>query len=327
MRFSEIIGNKDSVRRLRESVVYDRVFHSYIIDGADGIGKKRLAYTFAQALLCQNPEASGEPCQECPACRKTAERVHGDIHFITWDGKSIKDEQIEAIQEILFSKPFDGNKSIIIIEKADTMTDRAQNRLLKTLEEPGESLLIILLTEKISDILPTIVSRSVVVRMKPVPGEEILKYLINNEKTEINKAEVASAYANGSPGRALCLINDESFAVKRSRGIELAKGLVDKRSIAEFMNLLKNDIEYKDRILELLEIISFWYRDVLLIKQGMDSGLLLNRDEADEIRLYSKRLSLHKTVRIIAGIEDAKHRISANISIKFILENLYLDVK
>ncbi len=326
MKFSDFVGNRDVINRLKNQVRFEKTFHSYIFDGADGIGKKRLAYTLAQAILCRHLSEGGEPCGVCNACKKVLSQNHGDIHYITTDGSSIKDEQVEEMQQILFSKPFDADRTILIIDDADTMTQRAQNRLLKTLEEPAGSVTVMLLTKKISDVLPTIVSRSAVIRLKPVDRELIKDFLIKQIGVAGHEAQIAAAYSYGSPGRAVRLINDESFISKRESSIECACGLIEKKSLLEFAQLFEEYNTSKENILDFLEMMSFWYRDLLLISQNMDESLLMNCDKRERLRELSKKTNLKQVCKILEQLEKTKYDIMMNVNINYALKNMYLEI-
>lgn len=325
MRFSEFIGNKDAADRLRKQICNNKTFHAYIFDGAEGIGKRRLAYTFAQGLMCKN-STGGEPCQICDACKKVVSGNHGDIHYITTDGSSIKDEQIEALQEILFSKPFDGDRTVLIIDKADTMTVRAQNRLLKTLEEPVGGVTIILLTEKISELLPTITSRSIVIRLRPAEKEEIKGFLLRETGTDEISAELAAAYSWGCPGKGKRLLEEEDFKARRARSIISAKAMVEKGTLAEFMATLGEDISGKETALEFMEMMSYWYKDVLFIASGMEKDHIVNQDHYEDLVEFYKKTNLKKICRILEKLEETKYDIMMNVSINYALKNMYLEI-
>lgn len=326
MRFSDFLGNEEVVSKLQERAVSGRPFHAYIFEGAEGTGKKTLAYTFAQTLICENPDVNGEPCHECSACRKLMSGNHSDIHYIEPGERSIKDEQIVALQEVLLSKPYDGNRTVVIIDRADTITERAQNRLLKTLEEPEPSVVIILLTEKISDILPTIVSRSAVVRLKPVDSRDISEYLVNQYGFDKESAETAATYSYGSPGKAIRLLKEENLAEQRKKSIECACGLVEKRTPAEFMKLFETLEQHQENLLEVLDMMSFWYRDLMLISQNADRSLIMNIDYEDRLRAFEKKVSVEKICRAIEKIEDAKYDVLMNMNTGYVLKNMFFEI-
>lgn len=326
MRFSEFLGNEEVVSKLQERAVSGRPFHAYIFEGAEGIGKKTLAYTFAQTLICENPDPDGEPCQECSACRKLLSGNHSDIHYIAPDGRSIKDDQITALQEVLLSKPYDGNRTVVIIDKADTITERAQNRLLKTLEEPEPTVIIILLTEKISDLLPTIVSRSAVIRLKPVDSRDIAEFMIDHYGFDSDSASVAATYSYGSPGKAIRLLREEDLTVQRRRSMDCACGLLEKRTPAEFIKLFEEGEQTQERMLETLDMMIFWYRDLLLLSQNAEMGLIMNIDHIDRLRTFGRKVSVEKICRAIEKLEDAKYDILMNMNTDYVLKNLYFEI-
>ncbi len=325
MRFSEFTGNRESVMRLKERIREGTSFHAYLIDGPEGVGKRRLAYTAAQTMMCENPR-DGEPCGECPACRKVMGGNHADLHYITTDGSSIKDEQIEGIQGILFSKPFDGDHTILIIDKADTMTPRAQNRLLKTLEEPARTVSVFLLTEKRSDILPTIVSRSVIIRLGPVEAEEIRQFLIGSCGANEKDAEIAAVCSGGCPGRAVRLLQDEDFQQRRERSIACAKALAEAGSLPEFMQTLEEDLGDKEESLAFLDMVLLWYRDLLLLSLEAGEGIM-NRDRAEELDAAGKKVSRKQILRTLQELENAKQDIRMNANRGYVIRNMYLKIR
>ena len=325
MRFSEIVGNREGAEHLKKQVQGGHPFHAYIFDGAEGIGKRRLAYTFAQALVCREA-VNGEPCGKCDACKKAESGNHGDIHYITSDGSSVKDEQLEAMQEVFASKPFDSDKSILIIDKADTMTTRAQNRMLKTLEEPGESTIIIMLTERISEMLPTIVSRSLVIKMKPANMEEIKAFLVNESGADEEAVEIAAAYSYGCPGKGLRLLKDEEFRRRREKSIECSCLLLEKKTMSEFVQLINEMELQKEDALELLDMMSFWFRDLMLISQGVGSEYIMNRDYIDRLAEQCKKTGIKKICKAIEKIEEGKYDIMMNLSTIRALKNIYLEI-
>ena len=325
MRFSEIVGNRDGAERLRNQIRNGRPFHAYIFEGADGIGKRRLAYTFAQALLCRNPQ-EGEPCEKCTACKKAVSGNHADIHYIAPDGITINDEVLEEVQEILYSKPFDGNKNILIIDKADTMTARAQNRLLKIVEEPGESAVIIFLTEKINRMLPTIVSRSIVVKLKPADREEIREFLMRETGADEASAEIAASYSYGRAGKGIRILRDEEFKIRRKKSIECACGMLEKKTLAEFQQLLNENVSDRESALEFLEMMTCWYRDLMLISQGMGEEYIMNRDYMESLTEFCKKTDLKKICRALEKLEEAKYDIMVYVNVNFVLTNMYLEI-
>lgn len=361
MKFSEFIGNKDSVERLRRQAKEKRPFHAYIFEGGDGVGKKTLAYTFAQALFCE--EGGEEPCGVCPACRKVESGNHTDIVPVRPDGNSIKKEQIDAIWPSFYSKPFEASKIIVIIEKAETITVAQQNKMLKTFEEPGESLIMILLTENTAELLPTIVSRAQIVRLKPVSRSEIEDFLVSDRGAAREDAIVAAAYSGGSPGKAVSLLEDGIFKEKRRLSIDCATALSGAKTTAEFYSKIEAYTKFSEegekeaikaekaqkadkkgkiqgelkeeksdktprtkKVLdgELLDMVENWFRDLLLMSEGVEENIL-NRDCADLLAAEARKLSKGKIYHIIEEIEAAKVEIQRNGTRAYVWKNLFLE--
>lgn len=162
MYFKEQSDNYNLISRLEHVVKNDKISHAYIFEGSNCIDKKSFAESFVKGILCH--KKTGENCGECSNCDKIDHENHEDIIYISANGNSIKDADIVGMQDRLKTKPF-GDRNIVIIEDSDTMTLRAQNRLLKTLEEPPGNSVIILLSENMENLVQTIQSRCVKYRI------------------------------------------------------------------------------------------------------------------------------------------------------------------
>lgn len=151
------------VQRISHAISMGNISHAYIIEGDRCIDKMAFAKNFAKAILClQEP---GKGCDVCVNCRKIEHDNYEDLYTVCADDLSLKDAAISALQEKLKNKPTGGMRNIAIIDDADTMTIRAQNRLLKTLEEPNAGTVIILLSENTENLLQTITSRCIIYRL------------------------------------------------------------------------------------------------------------------------------------------------------------------
>jgi DNA polymerase III delta prime subunit len=197
MILNDIGGNEKLIEKLRYISSSGNLSHAYILEGDACIDKLLVANCFVKAILCEK----GTGCQECPTCRKIEHGNHEDIIYLEADGKSIKDEAVEALQARLKKKPFFGDRNIAIIKDADTMTARAQNRLLKTLEEPPRGTIIILLSNNIENLVQTILSRCVTYRINPFEtteykeikhqAQKLVEMLLKNKPFYLLKARLA----------------------------------------------------------------------------------------------------------------------------------------
>lgn len=198
MILKEIDCNDKLIERLRYLSTSGNLSHAYIFEGDSCIDKVLLVNCFIKAILCK--QNKGQGCENCLICHKINHSNHEDIIYVEADGKSIKDEAIEELQTRLNKKPFFGDRNIAVIKNADTMTIRAQNRLLKTLEEPPLGTIIILLSENVENLVQTILSRCVVFRVNAFETLEygeikqqaqlLIRMLLNKEPFYLVKLKV-----------------------------------------------------------------------------------------------------------------------------------------
>lgn len=163
--FEEIRGNTPLVEQLRRSAASGRSSHAYLFLGGAGAGKRLIANTFAKALQC---EGEKRPCDSCKSCHAFNHGNHPDVIYFQplKNGKTYTIEDVrEQLLETVDLKPFQYEKKIYIIEKADTLNIQSQNALLKTLEEPPAHAVFLLLAERAEAFLPTILSRVVVMKI------------------------------------------------------------------------------------------------------------------------------------------------------------------
>ena len=189
MNLTGFEGNEKLIQRLIATIRNQTLSHAYIFEGEAALDKVAFAKAFIKAILCK--ENPGIGCEDCTVCRKINHDNYEDLIFVEADGSSLKDEAIEKLQERLKTKPY-GERNIAVINDADTMTLRAQNRLLKTLEEPASGTIIILLSENIENLTNTILSRCVKFRLNYY-GRESYEGLLDKA------AEVADLLMRGVP--------------------------------------------------------------------------------------------------------------------------------
>ena len=155
--FKNLVGNENNKYILKETITKGNILHSYMFFGNEGIGKKIFALEFAKMILCENQKNS--PCEKCKSCIEFDSNNNPDFFFIEPDGNSIKIDQIRNMQKGMLEKPIISSKKVYIINNAETMTKESQNCLLKTLEEPQEYVVIILIVSDENSMLSTIKSR------------------------------------------------------------------------------------------------------------------------------------------------------------------------
>ena len=214
--FADIIDQKQMKDHMQHALETSKVSHAYIISGENGSGKEFIARVFAKALLCEHRlENNGmiESCNECPSCIKALSGNHPDIITLTHEkpGSIGVDDIRHGLRDDVVIRPYESNRKIYIIPEGEKMTPAAQNALLKTLEEPPSYIVIIILTNNLNAFLPTIISRCIVLPMKPAKDDSIKKYLMENCHVVDYKAMLCASFARGNVGKALDLASNEKF--------------------------------------------------------------------------------------------------------------------
>lgn len=325
--FRDIVGQEQLKEHLQNAIEQNKVSHTYIINGERNSGKEFIAKVFAMALQCQERK-NGEPCQECHSCRQALSGNHPDIIFVSHEKPNVigVDDIRTQINGDVAIKPYSSPKKIYIMNEGEKMTVQAQNALLKTLEEPPEYALILILTTNPETLLPTILSRCVVLNMKPVRDELVKKFLIKEMEIPDYKADVCVAFARGNVGKARLLAKSEEFDKVKDEALILLRNIND-MEIHEIVAAIKKITEYQFDVNDYLDILSIWYRDVLLYKATRDVNGLIFREEIQYIRKVADKSTYEGIERIIEALEKSKQRLSANVNFDLTMELLLLTIK
>lgn len=324
--FRNIIGQEQIKEHFHNALYSKKISHAYIIHGEKLSGKEYIAKVFSMALQCE--KAGTEPCNECRSCKQTMSKNQPDIIYVTHEKpNTISVEDIRAqVNNDVAIKPYSSNYKVYIINEADKMTVQAQNALLKTLEEPPGYAVILLLVSNMQALLPTILSRCVILNMKPVSDELVKKYLMEDLRIPDYKAEVCVAFARGNIGKAKSLASSEEFDNVKNEALALVKYVHD-MELQEIIQAIRKINEYKLEISDYLDIMAIWYRDVLLFKATKDANHLVFREEIQTIRKAAARCSYEGIENIIHSLEKAKRRLEANVNFELAMELLFLDIK
>lgn len=324
--FSDIIGQEQIKEHLTNALSTGKISHAYIINGEKSSGKEFIARVFAMALQCE--KGGTEPCQECHSCKQALSDNHPDIIRVMHEKpNTISVDDIRAqVNNDVGIKPYSGPHKVYIINEAEKMTVQAQNAILKTLEEPPEYAVILLLTTNVNSLLPTILSRCVVLNMKPVSDELVKKYLMEQLQVPDYKAEVCVSFARGNIGKAKALASSEDFENVKTEAISLLKYIKD-MELNEIIAAVKKVNEYKLEVSDYLDICAIWYRDLLLFKATNDVNHLVFREEIQALRTAAKRSSYEGIENILKALETAKKRLDANVNFELTMELLMLTIQ
>lgn len=324
--FHDIIGQQQIKEHLQNALSTGKVSHAYIINGEKSSGKEFIAKVFAMALQCE--KGTSEPCQECHSCHQALSGNHPDIIFVTHEkpnSVSVDDIRTQINGDVSI-KPYSRPYKVYIVNEAEKMTVQAQNAILKTLEEPPEYVVILLLTTNVNAMLPTILSRCVVLNMKPVADELVRGFLMRQMMVPDYKAEICVAFARGNIGKAKALASSEDFENVKSEALSLLK-YINEMELSEIIAAIKKINEYKLEINDYLDIFSVWYRDVLLFKATSDINHLVFREEIQTLRRTAQRSSYEGIERIIEALDTAKRRLDANVNFELTMELLILTIQ
>lgn len=325
-KFTDVIGQEQIKEHLQNAISINKVSHAYILNGERGSGKEYIAKVFSATLQCEKGEI--EPCMECHSCKQTVSGNQPDIIFVSHEKpNTISVEDIRAqINNDIVIKPYSSPRKIYIINEGEKMTVQAQNALLKTLEEPPEYAVILILTANVDTLLPTILSRCVVLNMKPVPDDKIKKFLMEELEIPDYKANICVAFARGNIGKAKMLALSEDFDKVKEEAVTLVKYIND-MEISEIVKAIKKISEYKFDVTDYLDILMVWYRDVLLFKATKDANSLIFKDELQSIRKTADRSTYEGIETIVKALAQAKRRLDANVNFDLTMELLLLTIQ
>ena len=253
MSFDSIIGNEENKKVLHNAVTNKNIVHSYLFYGADGIGKKIFAKEFAKMILCNGEDI--KPCNNCKSCIEFDSNNNPDFFLIEPDGNSIKIDQIRQMQKSVLEKPIESSKKVYIIDNCHLMTKEAQNCMLKTLEEPQEYIVIILISSNENSILPTVKSRCTKIYFKELDDSEIFKYIGNNYEGTLLENDLIKL-CGGSIAKADFIVNKVQL-LNQIKDFILAIERTNKLVFMQKNQLLYDNKEDINLILDYIYILLF----------------------------------------------------------------------
>ena len=299
MNFNEILGNNKIKQDLQEIIDNNTISHSYMFVGIDGIGKKLIAKEFARKILCLNKQ--NQNCATCDSCIKFNSGNNPDFLEIFPDGNSIKIAQMREMQEKVYQKPIVSDKKVFIIDQVEKMTEEAQNSLLKTLEEPPEYMVIILITSNENKLLNTVKSRCIRINFTGLSKQDITKYA-GAHQINISSQNLLEM-CGGSIGK-LEKINEN---IDDYNSLELATNkLIDGKlkNVVEEMNCFNILYESKEIIQDLLD-----YMTVLIY-----------------LHISKEKDYRPKFLNTIKLIEETKQRLNSNTNYDMSIDNLLFKI-
>lgn len=285
--------------------------HAYLLIGPKGVGKSEIALEITALLFCETKGNEKEsPCGVCPSCVKMRSSHHPDFQVIeALDGETIKIEQIRELLNRVALRPFWAAKKVFVIKNIEQLTSEAANALLKTLEEPTSSTLLLLTTSVFSKVLDTIKSRCHWIYFHPLSQRHLQESLMRSQELDASKAQVVSFLAGGSLRKASGLLT--------KGGLDRRDEVIDRFIFAlEKESFLKKIIGEKERMREFLDILLSWIRDAFFLKAGMGKRFLGHVDRLDDLNRFHAQLSFEQLVALNREVVKTYALLMENFNMK-----------
>lgn len=322
MGFAGILGQERPVSLLKRAIEIDRLPHALLFTGPKGVGRFLTAITVAKALNCLN-RVKGDCCDRCPACGKIAKSIHPDVHLVTPEGATVKIDQIRTLTREAPLKPYEGRGKVFILDQAETMTEQAQNALLKTLEEPPRATFLILIAPEASALLPPIVSRCSQIRFAPLPEGAIVTRL-REQGCEEGEATLLASLAGGSLGRAQELRKSPLAEVWDLVGQVFA--FPPGRTVP-VLELTEQVLHQKETVLLFLEALLVWCRDLMVSKVTGHQELLVYRNREAVLRGQSESLALRQLLAMYRTVKQTLDGLGRYANPRLSLEVMFLTLR
>jgi len=318
-----IIGQEKAISYLNKIIKDDKISNSFLFFGPAGVGKMSAARWFAKKLNCLSEKEEDKPCGKCSSCSKIEKNIHPDICVISPDGASIKIEQTRAILDGVLFRPFEAKYKVYIIEDAETLTDAACSQMLKILEEPPRYMAIILVISDVSNMPATVLSRCQRVPFNYISAKLIKSHIEKNFEFEPDKIASLAKLSGGSLGRAVSFINDKHFWEVRQYALNLASNFIN-MDYAEALKQAEQVEGFKGSEELILEFLTDWFRDIMVLKETKDFNTVINCDMREELEKSAGEYTVWHIKKIIRNILEAKRLLKRNVNKKIIFNNLFL---
>jgi len=325
-----VIGHQWAIDLLQKHIQTEQMRHAYLLLGPESLGKTTLALRFAQALNCLQPVFHDEPCGHCIPCRQIEDGNFPDVRLIRPETTSeeVKVDEVRDLSRWLALSPYQSKWRIAILADFHQANEHAANALLKTLEEPGGNALLLLTAHSAEDLLPTIVSRCEVLKLRPVPVDELCQSLLERGLDE-EDVRLYARISGGFPGKAITLLEDSEAAEHRKQRLEehallLTSNRAERSDYASKMSRFHKEAWVVRG--EVLETLAYWqllWRDVMLINSGANVAIQ-NQDLREIIDQLTLQVSVTDTLSILKKIHQTGDAVQRNANIRLALESLLL---
>lgn len=321
-----MLGHDWAVKLLQNHLRHGRIRHAYLFTGPQGLGRRTLALKLAQGINCQQPRSPGMPCGVCRSCRLIERMEHPDLTIIQADriGGNLKVDQIRELQHRLSLSPYESKYRVALLLRFEEANPNAANALLKTLEEPPPHVIMMLTSQDAQGLLPTIVSRCDLIRLRSLPVNTLAKGLETRLGLPADKANLLAHISAGRPGVAFSLHQDPDLSAQRQTWLEEHQRLLsaNRAERFEFAEGLATDREAQG---DFIQAWSSYWRDVLLVASG-SAVSVTNLDWKPAIVTLANQLGPSKAAQTLTALDHASSLLSQNANPRLTLEVLMLDL-
>ena len=315
-----VYGHRLVANSLLQAVTSQQIPQALLITGPPKVGKTTMAQAFAMTINCLTDHP---PCGQCQSCRKIQGHNHPDVMLFDDTTESLKIEQVRELQRNLVLKPIESHYKLAIFSQFERATLPAANALLKTLEEPPRHAILILTAHQAINLLPTIVSRCQVIKLKPIPGPAIAQALRDKWGASSTQADLLSRLAAGRlgwagqppwPNRPCWPVGNNLWQTcLNSSAVITPFGWLMQTPLPEDQKPCKT---YSNLWLT-------WWRDLLLLKNGASKGVI-NIDQLDQLSLFARQLGLNQILNALDDTFEALKNLNYNVNIRLNFEVLLL---
>ncbi len=334
-----VVGQESAVAVLSRAAERERIAHAYLFAGPAHTGKTLTALQFAQLLNCIGET---RPCGRCRQCERIASMTHPDVEIVTIgsicddldhkhtndDARDIRICQIRRLERTISRAPYDGRYRVLIIGPAEAMNPITANALLKTLEEPPEQVVLILITDREEMLLPTIRSRARRLPFSGQPPALIERTLRTRWDVEPERAAELARLSGGRIGWAVMALHDDGLLDQRREALDRAQALACAPVAERFAFAAELGGRYtrnRAATQETLEAWQAWWRDILLIAAGREIQAV-HRDRLDTLRPLAAQCDVKAAVRALRGISEVRQQLTENATPVLALELMMLSL-
>ena len=323
MSFRTVLGHEKSIHWLKQAILQNRVVHSYLFWGNEGIGKKYVALQFAKALNClDNGWEKGDACDRCLSCKKIDQQIHPDVLLIEPEGQTLKVDQVREMHKDLAYRPYEGRRRVVILSAADRMAPQMSNTLLKTLEEPPLHTILILIANHTRGMLPTILSRCQSIPFNPLPTSLVSRWLVEKKGVDQKEASLLALLSEGSLGKAL-EIKEEIDEIPRESLLKEWVG-VKSLTLEEIDSLIDSLPSQRPNLLLILEISKTIVRDLIVTKISKDSSELIHYDLSETYKVIASQWNVSSLFYRWEILQKTTTALQKNANTRLALETMML---